>query len=421
MDGKANVGEGGAVDSVNGQTGVVVLDASDVGADPVGTAASAVSAHEADTTGVHGIADTSLLETQAGAQAKADAVAAMLADYQPTSERGVAGGYAELDGTGRVPSVQLPSYVDDVVEAADFAALPGTGETGKVYVTLDDNRTWRWSGSGYVEISASLALGETSATAYRGDRGKIAYDHAQITAGNPHGVTKADVGLGSVDNTSDADKPISTATQAALDGKQPLRLRDVFANRPSAATAGEGAWFFAEDTGQLFESDGAAWDPMGAPATGMTRRVGYARGAASTTTISSIGTVALAGGGLIVTGDTEGGPIRATFRCLITNGTDPASQFLSLLLFEDGVQIDTLILSPSPVTVVPTSTSPVNNITVTRRTMRIEVEFEFATGPAAGSHSWEIRLASSAAVTSSILGTGLSGANLPSLTIEEVA
>lgn len=136
-----------------------------------------------------------------------------------TSQKGAANGVAELDSGGKVPSAQLPSYVDDVVEAANFAALPVTGETGKIYVTLDDNKTYRWSGSAYVEISASLALGETSATAYRGDRGKIAYDHSQLTSGNPHNVTKSDVGLGNADNTSDVNKPVSTAQQAALDAK----------------------------------------------------------------------------------------------------------------------------------------------------------------------------------------------------------
>ena len=65
---------------------------------------------------------------------------------------------------------------------------------------------------------SGLALGETSSTAYRGDRGKIAYDHSQTT-GNPHGTTKNDIGLGNVDNTSDLNKPISTATQTALDAK----------------------------------------------------------------------------------------------------------------------------------------------------------------------------------------------------------
>lgn len=77
------------------------------------------------------------------------------AQYQLSEEKGAAGGYASLDGTGKVPTAQLPSFVDDVIEAANFAALPGTGESGKIYVTLDDNKTYRWGGSAYAEISAS--------------------------------------------------------------------------------------------------------------------------------------------------------------------------------------------------------------------------------------------------------------------------
>ena len=98
--------------------------------------------------------------------------------YIPTSQKGAASGVAELDANGKVPSSQLPSYVDDVLEYASTSAFPATGETGKIYVALDTNLTYRWSGSAYVEISPSLALGETSSTAYRGDRGKTAYDHA---------------------------------------------------------------------------------------------------------------------------------------------------------------------------------------------------------------------------------------------------
>ena len=94
------------------------------------------------------------------------------------SLKGVANGVAELDANGKVLTSQLPSFVDDVIEAENFAVLPTEGETGKIYVTLDNNKTYRWSGSAYVEISASLALGETESTAYRGDRGKAAYDHA---------------------------------------------------------------------------------------------------------------------------------------------------------------------------------------------------------------------------------------------------
>ena len=72
-----------------------------------------------------------------------------------TSAKNQANGYAGLDSNGKVASAQLPSYVDDVVEAANYAALPGTGETGKIYVALDNGKIYRWSGSAYVEISAS--------------------------------------------------------------------------------------------------------------------------------------------------------------------------------------------------------------------------------------------------------------------------
>ena len=64
---------------------------------------------------------------------------------------------ADLVG-GKVPSSQLPSYVDDVVEVANYAALPATGETGKIYVTIDTNYIYRWTGSVYVEIKDSSAV-----------------------------------------------------------------------------------------------------------------------------------------------------------------------------------------------------------------------------------------------------------------------
>jgi hypothetical protein len=134
---------------------------------------------------------------------------------------GQADGIATLGSDGKVPSTQLPAYVDDVLEYDNLASFPATGDTGKIYVAKDTNKVYRWSGSQYVEISASLALGETSSTAYRGDLGKIAYDHSQST-GNPHNTNKADIGLGDVDNTSDANKPISTNTQIALNNKQNL-------------------------------------------------------------------------------------------------------------------------------------------------------------------------------------------------------
>lgn len=217
--------------------------------------------------------------------------------------KGAPNGLASLNESGIIPSAQLPSYVDDVIEVDTFSNLPGTGESGKIYIVQDTNLTYRWSGTGYVEISKSLALGETSSTAYPGDKGKATTDKLNKTSNkvvvgpvtvnpstdkvvlkyqthftstnsdsedshtinaattsqagvmtsadktklnglkdqagitsdidavqtnlethinnksNPHEVTKDQVGLGNVDNTSDANKPISTATQNALNDK----------------------------------------------------------------------------------------------------------------------------------------------------------------------------------------------------------
>lgn len=219
------------------------------------------------------------------------------------NSKGAPNGLASLNESGIIPSAQLPSYVDDVIEVDTFSNLPGTGESGKIYIVQDTNLTYRWSGTDYVEISKSLALGETSSTAYPGDKGKATTDklnripdklitdtvnvnqstteavlnfttyrqeaqqigrntltitsattsqaglmsssdktkldglkdQAGITSvinavqtnlethinnkSNPHEVTKDQVGLGNVDNTSDANKPISTATQNALNSK----------------------------------------------------------------------------------------------------------------------------------------------------------------------------------------------------------
>lgn len=93
-------------------------------------------------------------------------------DYVERSEIGAVNGVAGLDASGKVPTSQLPSYVDDVVEYENQEAFPKEGEAGKIYVDTTTNKTYRWSGSQYVEISASLALGETASTAYPGDKGK---------------------------------------------------------------------------------------------------------------------------------------------------------------------------------------------------------------------------------------------------------
>jgi len=87
---------------------------------------------------------------------------------------------------GLVPTNQLPSYVDDVLEFINTAAFPVTGEENKIYVDTTANLTYRWTGTQYTEISKSLALGETAATAYYGDKGKAAYEHSLILESNAH-------------------------------------------------------------------------------------------------------------------------------------------------------------------------------------------------------------------------------------------
>lgn len=148
--------------------------------------------------------------------------------YLAASLKGAKNGVASLDENGLVPSSQLPSYVDDVLEYDKLASFPKTGESGKIYVAQDSNKTYRWSGTAYVEISASLALGETSSTAYRGDYGKIAYDHSQkahVTGvkGDSEtayrtdnvNITKANVGLGNVPNVATNDQTPTYTTASA--------------------------------------------------------------------------------------------------------------------------------------------------------------------------------------------------------------
>ena len=89
-------------------------------------------------------------------------------------------GVASLNEIGKIPTSQLPSYVSDVLEFASFDRFPSKGEANKIYIALDTNKTYRWGGTVYVEIGSSLALGETSETAYAGDKGKRNADN--ITA-----------------------------------------------------------------------------------------------------------------------------------------------------------------------------------------------------------------------------------------------
>jgi hypothetical protein len=109
---------------------------------------------------------------------------------------GAPNGVASLDSDGLVPSSQLPSYVDEILEYDTADDFPATGDPAKIYLAEDTGDIYRWGGTEYVNMgsaSGGLALGETSTTAYRGDRGKAAYDHSQVTSGNPHGTTGDDI------------------------------------------------------------------------------------------------------------------------------------------------------------------------------------------------------------------------------------
>ena len=186
--------------------------------------------------------------------------------YVLASEKGANSGVATLDATGKVPSSQLPSYVDDAIEAANFAALPAEGEGGKIYITLDDNKTYRWGGTTYVEISASVALGETQGTAYEGSKGA-----ALKTAFDAH---EADTDIHVTTSNKAAwnakyDKPgtgipktdLADAVQASLDlADTALQADDIEgkADLVSGATAGNFAGL--DSNGNLTDSGSKAAD-----------------------------------------------------------------------------------------------------------------------------------------------------------------
>ena len=120
------------VNSVNTKTGDVVLDADDID----------------DTATAHKFAT----------QAELDQIATNETDIAAINTSiGQPNGIAPLDGSGLVPAANLPSYVDDIIEVADFASLPVTGESGKIYITIDNNKQYRWSGSAYVEINPAVS------------------------------------------------------------------------------------------------------------------------------------------------------------------------------------------------------------------------------------------------------------------------
>lgn len=158
------------------------------------------------------------------------------------STKGQPGGLAELDSTGKVPAAQLPSYVDDVLEFSTKDQFPQTGETGKIYVAKDTNLTYRWTGTQYLEISQSLALGETPSTAYPGDKGKANRDALNSMP------TKLTSYLTPTTSTGELVK--INYKYAAKDGLNYGPLQDDNIDIPSATTTNAGA-MSAIDKGRL--------------------------------------------------------------------------------------------------------------------------------------------------------------------------
>lgn len=137
-------------------------------------------------------------------------------NYIPLSQKGSANGVATLDASGLIPSTQLPSYVDDVIESASLATLntlsASEKQTGKIYVTTDTNLSYRWSGTVFVEISSGAVQ------SVNGQTGIV-------------NLTYSDVGASSVNHTHTI--PQVTGLQSALDGK--VDDSQVLTNVPAGA------------------------------------------------------------------------------------------------------------------------------------------------------------------------------------------
>jgi hypothetical protein len=142
-------------------------------------------------------------------------LAAALATKVDVSTRGAANGVATLDAAGKVPASQLPAYVDDVLEYASLAAFPANGESGIVYLDANTNKTYRWTGSTYAVIGSDLALGETSSTAYAGNKGKAVTDAFAAHKG-AGGTDNHPLGNGSVAGFSVND--FTNTLKSKLDG-----------------------------------------------------------------------------------------------------------------------------------------------------------------------------------------------------------
>ena len=162
------------------------------------------------------------------------------ADARISAQKAQPSGLATLDATGKVPAAQLPSFVDDVLEYADLASFPVTGENGVIYVAIDSNKTYRWSGSTYIEISPSAV------TSVFGRSGVVAaqsgdYSAAQVS--NTPAGSLSSVTVQAAINELDSEKQPVDATLTALaafnsNGIIVQTAADTFAARSIASGTG---------------------------------------------------------------------------------------------------------------------------------------------------------------------------------------
>jgi len=166
------------------------------------------------------------------------------------SNKGIANGYCPLDGSALVPAINLPSYVDDVLEYADLASFPVTGETGKIYIAIDTNYSYRWTGSVYIDITSKV-------DSVNSQVGAVVLDSDDITEGSINKyATQAQ--LDKVDNLT-VTQPVDLDTMET----------DVATN--NAKVTGDGSIDTHSDvdvtttapvSGDILEFDGVNWVPV---------------------------------------------------------------------------------------------------------------------------------------------------------------
>lgn len=206
-------------------------------------------------------------------------------NFIPLTSIGSPNGVASLNESGIIPSDQLPSYVDDVIEVyatyetyekdaignlsniklyndAEHSNIISTGESGKIYINVTEGEpsyNFRWSGTEFLYINTGgVVIGEVTGTAYDGKKGKDTTDKLNthvLDYNNPHKVTKSQVGLENVDNTSDANKPISTATQEALNDK--INRVDICSHGTQTNPESTGSKFYRLINNKAFYIDNA--------------------------------------------------------------------------------------------------------------------------------------------------------------------